>query len=394
MAYAWAYDIKRAIKGSTRVASDLYPKFPRRSWKSNAGCTFLALALWLTAASGLYAAAASMSLPLGLPALPAPPDNPQTPQKISLGKALFRDTRFSADEKIGCISCHKPERAFTDGLAVAKGLRDQEGTRNTPTLLNAGYLESQFWDGRRTGLEDQAKDPFVNPFEHGLADHEIVLRKIREDKTYVSAFREAFGVGPKAIALSHVVMALANFERSLLAGGAPFDRYYYGGDKKALSPAAIRGFELFRGKARCDTCHIVGAKDALFTDNRFHSLGIGREHIAPQLAQLTKRVVAAAPDEMDKLIFSQPDVAALGRFVVTKKPADIGKFRTPSLRNVALTPPYMHDGSIATLEEVVEHELYYRGIAANRPLILTPQEKADLVIFLKSLTSANLPRAD
>ncbi len=376
------------------MASELCPKFPRRSWKSNAGCTFLALALWLTAAAGLYAAPSSTSLPLGLPALPVPPDNPQTPQKIALGKALFRDTRFSADEKIGCISCHNPKRAFTDGLAVAKGLRDQKGTRNTPTLINVGYLESQFWDGRRANLEDQAKGPFVNPFEHGLADHGIVLRKIREDKAYVSAFRESFGVEPRAITLNHVVMALATFERTLLAGDSAFDRYYYGGDKQALSPAAVRGLALFRGKARCETCHTIGAKDALFSDNQFHSLGIGREYIAPQLAQLTKRVVATAPDEMDKLILSQPDVAALGRFVVTKKPADIGKFRTPSLRNVALTPPYMHDGSIATLEEVVDHELYYRGIAANRPLILAPQEKADLVTFLKSLTSAHLPVTD
>lgn len=363
-------------------------------WKSNTGFTFLVLTFWLTAATELFAASSATTLPLGLPPLPVPPDNPQTSQKIALGKALFRDTRFSADQKIGCISCHKPERAFTDGLTVAKGLRDQEGTRNTPTLLNVGYLESQFWDGRRASLEDQAKDPFVNPFEHGLADHAMVLRTIREDKTYVSAFREAFGVEPRAIALKHVVRALANFGRSLLAGDSPFDRYYFGGDKQALSPAAVRGFELFRGKARCDTCHAIGARDALFTDHQFHSLGVGREYIASQLAHITKRVVATSPEEMDKLIFSQPDVAALGRFVVTRKPADIGKFKTPSLRNVALTPPYMHDGSVATLEEVVEHELYYRGIAANRPLILTPQEKADLVTFLKSLTSASLPIAN
>lgn len=334
-------------------------------------------------------AAAQGPAPLGLPAMVAPADNAQTPEKIALGEKLFQDTRFSADGKISCASCHQADRAFTDGRKVAQGLDKKDGTRNTPTLLNVAYLTSQFWDGRRATLEEQAQDPFVNPIEHGMENHEAMLKVIRNDGEYASTFTSVFNVKPNHISLGHVVKALASFERSLVAGDSAFDRYVYGGDKRALSGPEISGLELFRGRARCASCHVVGAHSALFTDNGFHSLGVGFERILPKLATLTKRIVNMPPQAVSNVIAQDADVAALGRFTTTHKPSDIGRFRTPSLRNVANTAPYMHDGSVATLEEAVELEVYYRSREANRPLLLTPQERADIVAFLKSLTSVD-----
>lgn len=346
----------------------------------------LVLVFGLTLADAI--ASSFAPVPLGLPPIPGLDDTQEKRNKVLLGSKLFNDKRFSADGTIGCVSCHQPKRAFTDGRPVASGIHDRKGTRNTPTLLNIAYLESQFWDGRSRSLEDQAGFPFVNPFEHGLESHNAVLRQIRRSRAYVSAFRAVYGIEPRQITMQHVVSALATFQRTLLAGDSPFDRFYYGNDRRALSPAAARGLDVFRGKGDCATCHTIGVKAAIFTDQQFHGLGVGREHIASRLAHVAKQAVVASATEAERLIVSRPDIAALGRFLATRKPADIGKFRTPSLRNVALTAPYMHDGSVATLEEAIDLEIYYRGIAANRPLVLTPEEKSDLVDFLKSLTSA------
>ena len=328
-------------------------------------------------------------LPLGLPAVAVPADNKQTPEKIALGKKLFHDARFSADGKISCASCHPADRGFMDGRKVAQGLNGKGGTRNTPTLLNVSYLTSLFWDGRRPTLEEQAPDPFVNPIEHGIENYDVMIKVIRSDRKYVPAFTSAFNIKPNKISLTHIAKALASFERSLVSGDSRFDRYFYGGDKPALSGSEINGLDLFRGRARCATCHVIGAQSALFTDNDFHSLGVGFELISPKLATLTKRIVNLSVQEVSNLIAQDADVAALGRFSSTRKPNDIGRFRTPSLRNVAKTAPYMHDGSVETLEEAVELEVYYRSLEANRPLLLTPQERADIVAFLKSLTSAH-----
>lgn len=334
-------------------------------------------------------AVSKTNLPLGLPAITVPADNVQTPKKIGLGKKIFHDTRFSADGKISCANCHQADREFMDGRKVAQGLNGKEGTRNTPALLNVAYLTSLFWDGRRTTLEEQAPDPFVNPIEHGIENYDAMIKVIRNDQKYVSAFTSAFNIKPNKISLTHVAKALASFERSLVSGDSKFDRYFYGGDKLALSESEINGLDLFRGRARCATCHVIGAQSALFTDNDFHSLGVGIELISPKLASLTKRIVNLPVQEVSNLIAQDTDVAALGRFSSTRKPSDIGRFRTPSLRNVAKTAPYMHDGSVETLEEAVELEAYYRSREANRPLVLSPQERADIVAFLKSLTSAS-----
>lgn len=363
---------------------------PNNNWLDSGRISKLSLVLGISLAGVVPLVVTGDAIPLGLPPIPLSSDNPQTPEKIALGKKLFQDTRLSADGKISCAECHKPERAFTDGRTVSQGIHGQVGTRNAPSLFNVGYLTSLFWDGRRTKLEDQAKDPFVNAREHGLPNHEEILKVIRNDTVYVEAFHEAFKVDAGNIQLEHVVKALANFERSLLSGGSPFDRYYYAGDKKAFSIPARQGLEIFQGKARCIACHTFDAHSALFTDNAFHSLGVGFDTIAPRLAETTKQVVTASTREIDHMIISQPEIAGLGRFVVTHKPVDIGRFRTPSLRNVALTAPYMHDGSVATLEEALDLEIYYRTQESGRPILITPQEKAALLAFLRSLTSENL----
>jgi cytochrome c peroxidase len=326
---------------------------------------------------------------LGLPPVVAPAANLQTPARIALGRRLFFDTRLSLDGSISCSSCHQPEHSFSDGRALAQGIGKRQGTRNTPSLLNSAFNTSQFWDGRRASLEAQALDPLTNPLEHGLKDDHALLDLIRADPVYVAHFRAAFSVNSVSIQKEQVAQAIASFERTLIAGDSPFDRYYFGRDERELSPSAQRGLSLFQGRAQCSSCHLVGRNAALFTDNAFHSVSIGLQRIAPRLAELTKRLVATRQSgaSIDQAILSDRDIAELGRFAVTLNPADIGTFRTPSLRNVALTAPYMHDGSVPTLQQAVERELYLRGSKAGHPLILTPSERADLVEFLKALTS-------
>lgn len=321
----------------------------------------------------------------GEPPLGLPPQAPEPEQaKVELGKRLFFDARLSADRRVSCASCHRPELAFTDGLPVAKGAGGRAGTRNTPSLLNAGYSRSFFWEGRRQTLESQVTDPFFSPVEHGLRDPVELLASIGNDPGYRKQFSRAFP-GDR-ITIAEVSAAIAAYVRSLDSGNSPFDRYDYGGDKGALSASALRGLELFRGSAGCAECHVVGEGHALFTDHRFHSLGVGLPAVAQTLPELAKRARALDRDALGQGVATDPEMAALGRFLVTGDPADIGRFKTPSLRNVALTAPYMHDGSVGTLEEAVEREIYYRGLSKGRPLILTTEEKANLVEFLRSLT--------
>jgi cytochrome c peroxidase len=332
--------------------------------------------------------------PLGLPPVPIPSDNPQSPEKIALGKRLFEDKRFSADGTVSCSTCHDLQKAFVDGLPTSEGIKKLKGTRNAPTVVNAAYYDSQFWDGRRPSLEEQSKDPFVNPIEHGLASHEPILKTIRGDGSYPSEFRSIFAINPQQITIDHVAKAIASFERSLVFGDSPFDRYLYGGEKTALSQSAIRGLEIYRTKGRCQDCHTIGQTNATFTDNKFHNVGVGFKRLGPRTIQIANAFRKAKQEgkDIDKAILGDQEVSELGRFAVTLRPADIGAFKTPTLRNVTVTAPYMHDGSLQTLEEVIE--LYNKGGESNpfldsgiRPLSLTDQEKADLLAFMKSLTS-------
>jgi cytochrome c peroxidase len=342
--------------------------------------------------------ALSAQAPLGLPPIPAT-DAPANQKVIELGKKLFSDPKLSADGKISCSSCHLPRLAFSDGRAVARGKDGRIETRNTPSLFNAAYLDSLFWDGRRTSLESQALAPLTNSVEHAFRTEGELVGVLRGNPAYLKDFKGAFGVDAAHLDGSLVARALGAYERTLLAGNSDFDRYLYGHDEAALTPAAVRGLALFRGRAGCSSCHTIGRSYSLLTDGQYHVSPMGLpEEVSKHLGELTQRIVATAKAgdrrKVEQLIATDPSVAALGRFVVTLDPRDIGTFRTPSLRNVALTGPYMHDGSVATLSEAVDEELYRRGRILRYPIPLTVSERRDLVAFLGSLTSPNaLPAA-
>lgn len=341
--------------------------------------------------------------PLGLPPVPIPADNPQTEAKIKLGDRLFNDTRFSADGKVSCATCHDPAKAFTDNLPVSKGFDGLTGTRNAPTVINAAYMETQFWDGREPDLERQSLQPPVNPVEGGLADHQPILEVIRQDPQYTQAFQEVFSVQPEAISMEHVSKAIASFERTIIAGDSAFDRYYFGGDNKAMNAAAIRGFQVFTGQGRCVSCHTVEQTQALFTDNRFHNIGVGFKRIRGKEQEIALQFLIAKHQgaDVDKTVLTDKDTSELGRFAVTESLTTVGAFKTSTLRNIDLTAPYMHDGSLETLKDVVN--FYNNGgreketdplsgflSGGIRPLNLSDQQKDDLVEFLKALTSPEI----
>lgn len=290
-----------------------------------------------------------------LPPMPVPSTNPQTDAKIELGKMLYFDKRLSRDNTISCASCHRPDASWADTTPVSEGVEHKLGGRNSPTILNSGYFVPQFWDGRAIHLEKQAVGPVANPVEMDLPLDELIVR-LKGIPGYVAAFRAAFGTEPTE---DGVAKAIAAFERTIVSSNSPYDQYLQG-NKSAMTPAAVRGMELFNGKGHCTSCH----SGPNFSDQRFHNLGIG---------------------------YKGGKYADVGRYEVTKDPKDMGAFRTPGLRHVAMTPPYLHDGSEPTLEAVID--LYDRGGIPNPhldplmlPLHLTSREKSDLVEFMKALT--------
>jgi cytochrome c peroxidase len=354
-----------------------------------------ALALAMGAASAA-AAQIETSGQLGEPraatlaAIPA--DNPQTPAKVALGRALFFEPRLSVDGTVSCGSCHQPGRAFTDGRATSAGVKGLKGQRNAPTILNALYAKTLFWDGRAASLEDQALRPIVNTSEMGRPNLEDAVAALAAEARYRDQFAAVFG---RPVNAQDLARALAAYERSQLAFASPFDAFA-AGDPSAMGEAAKRGLALFNGKARCGGCHAVSTPGggALFMDQRFHNTGVGA---APRdvtgLACATKvRLDAGQRIAVDQAAIAS-ELSALGAFLVTKQAGDTAAFRTPSLRNVAVTAPYFHDGSARTLWDVVDH--YNKGGMGNpwldrgmRPLGLTEAQVADLVAFLGSLTSA------
>lgn len=367
-----------------------------RHWAPVAGAILLSLSL----------SAPARAEPLGLPPVPMPADNPQTPAKIELGDRLFHDVRFSADGKVSCATCHDKAKAFTDNLRVSKGFNDLTGTRNAPTVINSAYMKTLFWDGREPDLEGQSKQPFINPVEGGLKDHQPILAVIREDADYAKAFKEVFNVAPDAITMDHVAKAIASFERTVISGDSPFDKYYYGGDRTAMNESAIRGLQVFLGQGRCVSCHTIEQTQALFTDNRFHNIGVGFKRVRGKETEVALKFAEAkaAGADVDKTVLSDPDASELGRFAVSGNLTDVGAFKTSTLRNIDLTAPYMHDGSLKTLEDVVD--FYNNGGRENendplsgfqsggiRPLGLSDQQKQDLVEFLKALTSPEIAAA-
>jgi len=349
--------------------------------------------------------------PLGLPPVPVPENNQQTPEKIALGDKLYHDKRFSADGKVSCATCHEETKAFTDNLPVSKGFRGLTGTRNAPTVINSAYMKTLFWDGREPDLEGQSKQPPINPVEGGLPDHIPILKTITSDPDYQVSFKKVFNVAAADITMEHVSKAIASFERTIVSGNSPFDQYQYGGNKEALTVAQIRGLDLFRNKGRCVSCHRIEETQALFTDNRFHNIGIGFKKIQGKedetahnfLQQKRAEKNKSAKDFVDIAVLSNERVSELGRFAVTENPTNVGAFKTSTLRNIELTAPYMHDGSLETLEDVVD--FYNNGgrvketdplsnflAGGIRPLDLSDEEKADLVSFLKALTSPKIAK--
>ncbi|MGR9115918.1 MAG: cytochrome-c peroxidase [Gammaproteobacteria bacterium] len=328
---------------------------------------------------------------LGLPPLKIPIDNPQSAEKIMLGKSFFHDVRFSADGTISCAGCHQPSLAYTDGLSVAQGIHQQRGVRNTPTIINAAFYRTLFLDGRASTLEEQAIGPLLNPREHGLTSNDRILAVVKQDADYRRRLMQVFAIEDNQITMHHLAKAIASFERTLIGGNSPFDRYYFGRNRNSLSDSASRGLLVFRRKGNCANCHEISMAHALFSDNRFYNIGIGSKVLNAVADDLVAALNQGKMTEQTALTMEQR--SELGRFNVTKQIGDIGKFKTPSLRNVALTAPYMHDGSLKTLEEVVEY--YDKGGEKNRfldpaifQLHLTGQEKADLVAFLRSLNSS------
>jgi len=327
---------------------------------------------------------------LGLPVLPVPINNPQTDEKIALGKKLFNDKRLSGDGTVSCASCHQDDKALTDGQKVAIGILQQTGFRNAPTVVNAAFYRTLFIDGRAASLEVQALGPFLSPVEHGLKDPQQIVALVQKDPEYREQFSQVFIQADRNITVVQVAQAIASFERTLIVGNSAFDRYLFGRDRSALTLSEARGMRLFRRKGNCANCHEISGKDALFMDNRFYNLGVGFNKVNAQIADFVQSLREG--DSAEAFPFTDEQRAELGRFNVTKIIADIGKIKTPTLRNIALTAPYMHDGSVATLEEVVEY--YDKGgehnpflDAAIFPLHFTEQEKQDLVAFLKALTS-------
>ncbi len=336
----------------------------KRSLKTWLAKQVMLAALGVVCVATIAAAADGDKVPLGLKPLKKLKSNPQSSAKVELGKQLYFDPRLSADNSVSCASCHDPKKGWSNGEATAAGVDGKRGGRSAPTILNSAYHRMQFWDGRSPSLEDQALGPIANPIEMNLPVEEAVKR-IQVIDGYVKQFEAVFDDGVTA---ENLAKAIASFERTVLAGNSPYDRFK-AGDESALSEQAQLGMKLFFGKANCSACHAGGH----FSDNAFHNIGVG---------------------------FAGGKFADPGREAISKMEGDRGSFKTPPLRDIARTAPYMHDGSLKTLEEVVDY--YAKGGNANDYLDeeifeidLSPEKKAALVAFLKEgLTSDDYPDVD
>ena len=315
------------------------------------------------------------------------------PARVALGQRLFFEPRLSGDGTVACATCHDPARAFTDGRPASVGIHGRVGQRNAPTILNALYNKHQFWDGRVDTLKQQAALPITNPFEMGSASIGDAVSRIADDKDYQTQFMQAFG---RAVNEHDLLSAIAAYERTLTSFDSPFD-HFIAGEANAISDSAKRGWELFNTKARCNLCHALtdNQRDVtLFMDNDFHNIGIGilRHHVGP-LAQRAERELAQGNLPAVDTAAIASDLSVLGRFLVTRKQEDIASFKTPGLRNVLVTGPYFHDGSMDTLWDVMDHYNKGDGITDPwldkdmQPLALTEPEIDDVVAFLASLTS-------
>ena len=347
-------------------------------------------------AAGPLAAPKSLKqagLPVAATLAAAPPDNPQTSDKVALGEKLFFDGRLSVDGTVSCATCHDPARAFTDGLPASVGVKGRVGQRNAPTILNALYNRFQFWDGRARTLEQQAGFPITNPSEMGQPNLEAAVAAIAIAPEYQQGFRKVFGRPPNG---PDLLRAIASYERTQVAFDTPFDRFV-AGDEAAISHSAKRGWALFNGRARCNKCHALSEQTpdpTYFMDNDFHNIGIGiiRHDVVALACKAEAEIRSGNLKDVD-LAAIQTNMSVLGRFLITKKEKDIAAFKTPGLRNVLITAPYFHDGSQATLWDVMDH--YNKGDGIHnpyldqdiQPLALSEAEIDDVVAFMAALTS-------
>ena len=321
-----------------------------------------------------------------------PEDNKMTPERVALGKKLYFDTRLSKDNTVSCATCHDVTRGFTDQRDVSEGIDGQLGRRNAPTTLNVVLLQTLFLDGRSPSLDHQAKMPITNPIEMGFPDGEAAVAAIKDDVEYQKAFQQAYG---RDINYEDIGRAIGAFERTLVFLDSPFLRFL-NGDNDAISADEKAGWVLFNGKARCMSCHHLSPSNPLGTDNRFHNIGVAARQ--PDFEKLAREgLIALAQDpteeQLEQLALNT-DLSELGRFMVSKRRSDIGAFRTSILLNIGITGPYMHDGSLTTLWDVVDH--YNAGGEANpfldggiEPLALTEAEIDQLVAFMFSLTDVS-----
>lgn len=319
-------------------------------------CTKFVFSLTALSTIALLSVGLPVSAQSTLPPVTHPKDNQPTPEKISLGKQLYFDGRLSADNKVSCASCHDPAKGFSNGDKFATGVENKVGGRSSPTVINTAYQTFQFWDGRAKTLEEQALGPIQNPIEMNLP-LDAAVAKLNAIEGYKKQFQQVFGTD---VTSDGIAKAIAAYERTVLSGDAPYDKFK-AGDKTALSEPAQRGMKLFFGAAHCSACH----SGYNFTDNAFHNIGVPGKDV--------------------------------GREAISKALGDRGAFKTPTLREIARTAPYMHDGSLKTLEEVVAH--YAKGGTPHEqldeeiyPLKLTPEQVADLVTFMKEgLSSPTYP---
>ena len=335
--------------------------------------------------------------PLGLPAIPVPANNPLTKDKVQLGRKLFYDRRLSLNNTFSCAMCHIPEQGFTNNqLKTAVGFEGRTVRRNAPSLFNVAFNATLFHDGRETSLENQVWGPLLAANEMANPSIGYVIEKIKASADYAGLFQRAFKRG---VSMETVAMAIASYERTLNAADSRFDRWFFNDQKDALAPLAQQGYRLFVGKARCASCHTLTNQAALFTDEQWHNTGLGYQEAhglkpSQQQVQLAPGQFVTVDSTLIATV-SEPKVSDLGRYEVTQDPKDKWRYRTPSLRNISLTAPYMHKGQFSTLQQVVN--FYDQGGIENPdldplivPLHLTEQEKTALVHFLEALTGSTV----
>lgn len=373
------------------------------------GCAVLVLAGCGSLLAPLYAAELTMTShdqnavqrahtpPLGLPPLAKSALESITAEKVALGRKLFFDRRLSHNGTISCAMCHVPEQGFTvNEISTAVGMEGRTVRRNAPTILNAAYYTTMFHDGRDPDLEHQVFGPLTSREEMSNPSLGYVIETIRHTKDYDGLFEQAFHA---PVSLDAMGIAIAAYERTLLSANSPFDRWYFGHDEDAVSQEVKDGFDLFVGKAGCAACHTLDGEYALFTDNAFHNTGVGYFNtFGPQADEVEVYLAPGASGTVSRAAINAVGLEKpkdIGRYEVTLDTHDRWKYKTPMLRNVAKTAPYMHEGSLRTLEDVVK--FYNRGGLKNpglderlKPLGMTSQEMHAVVRFLESLTGDNI----